>query len=60
MNRVRLLVWFLPCCIVRQIDEKQPFIRSECPQGELWRQRAGLDEARFLDLFDVLVIRPIQ
>nr|BBH85357.1 hypothetical protein KTC_01080 [Thermosporothrix sp. COM3] len=48
------------CRIVGQFQKEQPFIRSECPQGGLWRPIAGLDEARVLYLFDVLVVLPFQ
>ena len=45
-----------PRCVVRQFQEKQPFIRPERPQLELRRLIAGFDETRILHLFDVFVI----
>ena len=46
--------------IVRQFLEEKPLIRTERPQCELRRPIARLDEARILDLFNVLVIFPFQ
>src|SRR5438132_652751 len=56
LNHIRLLLRLFPRCIVRQFQEKQPFIRAEGPQRKLRRPIARLDHTRIFHLFDVFVI----
>ena len=50
-----------PRRIVGQLQEEQPFIRTERPQFQLRRLIASLDETRIFHLFDVFVVLlPLQ
>ena len=61
LDHLRLPLWFFPRRIVGQLQEEQPFIRTERPQFQLRRLIARLDETRIFHALDVFVVLlPLQ